>query len=209
MSKSTLKCCWLKSLIKNWFFGFCFEFLDPILGFVALDLYVLNGRAWESSDFTMARNILWELGEHHFGDGEGWGRGGSLQIGVMGESRGKSPPRVTEASDTSVSALDNCSLSPPALEFCSFLHNPDTRPKQPWGQLECPWWLISSWRGDSEGSSWDPCPETSESQQRDSLPVPEHLLFPNPVLLSLEAVAVSMPERPSFFFAWAWEVSIN
>lgn len=87
------------------------------------------------NDFTMARNILWELGDHHFRDGEGWGRGGSLQTGVMRESKGNSPPRVTEASDTSVSALNSCSPSPPALEFCSFLHNPDTGPKSPGDNL--------------------------------------------------------------------------
>lgn len=38
-------------------------------------------------------------------------------------------------------------LQPPALKFCSFLHNPDPGPKQPWGQIESSWWLVRAEEG--------------------------------------------------------------
>jgi len=65
----------IKKYYKELIFLFCFEILYPISGFVALDSYLLKGRACKSSDFTVARNISCVS---HLGAGEGffqgWGR---------------------------------------------------------------------------------------------------------------------------------------
>lgn len=82
---------------------------------MALESYLPNSRAWESSDFAVARTISrvspLEVGEAPRRAGEGRGSGGSLQPGAMGGSTGKSPPGGTEASDTCVYSLESCSLS--------------------------------------------------------------------------------------------------
>lgn len=77
---------------------------------MALESYLPNGRAWESSGRPFHRSPPLELGEAPRRAGEGRGRGGSLQPGAMLGSTGKSPPRVTKASDTCVFSLESCSL---------------------------------------------------------------------------------------------------
>lgn len=125
---------------------------------------------WLISAEWQSLGILWlHCGQEHFMGLPLWSWGrlpsglGKAGAGVeafsqelWGGSRGKSPPRICGF------ALDSCSPSPVALELCSFLHNLEPGPKQPWGQLESPWWLISSWRGDPEGS--DPVPSCRNLQ---------------------------------------------
>lgn len=71
------------------------------------------------------------------------------------EISSKGNQKEMEASDTSVFSLKSCPLYHlipyAAQEFWLFLHNPNPRPKQSWEQLDSPWWLISSWRGNPVG----------------------------------------------------------